>query len=106
MLTAFATTDLDTALVLTVICAVATPLVVVGAAFNNSADDTWRSTRTLWRAGVSLVAFAVWSITIPTSGWNKIDWFAEDPARTAVIVGIAGFAINLIASGVDKRIED
>ena len=51
-------------------------------------------------AALSVVAFAIWSLAIPDSGWHRIDWVVANPGYIAVISAVAGLLFGIIADSV------
>lgn len=78
---------------------------VLLAAFANTSDASWRSKPLLGRAGLATVAFAIWSLTVPNSGWNTINCIAENPVETAAIAGVVGLIFSFVATGIDNRLS-
>jgi hypothetical protein len=76
---------------------------VVLAAFSNTSKSGWLTKQVKLRSALAAVAFAIWSLTIPSSGWNQINWIAENPAPTAAIAGFLGLVFSMFATGADKH---
>lgn len=76
---------------------------VLLAAFSNTSEKGWLTKRVKLRSGLAAIAFVIWSLTIPSSGWNQIDWIAKHPAPTAAIAGLLGLVFSLFATGADKH---
>jgi hypothetical protein len=55
------------------------------------------------RAFLSIPAFAIWSLTVPNSGWDQIDRIAKHPAWVAGFAALGGFLFSLIAELVERR---
>jgi hypothetical protein len=51
---------------------------------------------------LAVVAFLIWSVTVPFSGWQKIDYVRENPEWVTVIAGLAGLVFYLLAEGIEK----
>lgn len=74
--------------------ALAPVLVVLGAL---SLDQAERPTKISLRAGLALGATAIWTLTVPGTGWLEIDAVANNPKTVAVIAGIVGLVYGLLA---------
>jgi hypothetical protein len=48
-------------------------------------------------AGLSSLAFAFWSLTVPESGWHRIQWVATNPGWIVIITAVAGLLFGLLA---------
>jgi hypothetical protein len=82
-----------------VVAAIATPgLVLLGAW---STGEVAR--RDFVKAGLGLMAFIVWSLTVPSSGWQHVTFIAADPGLVTVIAALAGLVFGLIAEGSVRR---
>ena len=46
------------------------------------------------------VAFALWSLVLPGSWWQSIDWIAENAGAVAIVAGICAAAFALLAQGI------
>jgi hypothetical protein len=62
----------------------------------------WRTRKTLVKrdwvlAGMSIVAFAIWSLAVPESGWYRIDWITHNPGWVALLAGAAGMLFGAVA---------
>lgn len=94
----------DLSIALTVLGVIVAGGFVLLAAYSNTTDESWQSKRIKWRAGLASVAFAIWSLTVPNSGWNEINWIAENPGLVAGIAGFLGIAFSFFATGKDNRL--
>lgn len=56
------------------------------------------------KAILALFAFAIWSITIPFSGWQLWDLISQKPGFITVLAGLAGLLFGFFAEGVILRI--
>jgi hypothetical protein len=82
---------------------VAAPVTVLLLAFASGPRGIGGSK--LWvRAILSMPAAAIWSATVPNSGWDEIQWVTQHLALTAGLAGAAGFFFSLIADGIEQRI--
>jgi hypothetical protein len=64
---------------------------------------TWRD---LVAGILAFFGFAIWSTSVPRSGWGGIDWVQQHPTDVAIGAAVAGLVFSLIASGVDRRVPD
>jgi hypothetical protein len=62
---------------------------------------TWQS---LVAGVLALGAFAIWSASVPNSGWWDIDAVAENPRNVAIAAALGGALFGLIASIIDDRV--
>jgi len=76
---------------------------VVLGAFANTSEKGWLTKRVVLRSVLAAVAFAIWSLTVPSSGWNQIEWIKDHPAITAAIAGVLGLCFSMFATGADKH---
>jgi hypothetical protein len=81
------------------IMALATPVIVILSAWASGPLQLGH----LAKAILALGAFAIWSITVPFSGWQRWDAIARDPGFTSIVAGLAGLVFGLIAEGVARR---
>lgn len=77
---------------------------VVLAAWSNTSKAGWLTKRVRGRAVLASFAFLIWSLTVPNSGWNEIEWIAEHPAETTAVAGVLGLVFSLVATGADNRL--
>jgi uncharacterized membrane protein YfcA len=80
-----------------VVMAIATPIVVVLGA--------WATDKLRWftvvRALLALLAFLIWSITVPASGWQEQwSWVRENPVWATVVAGLVGLFYGVIAERI------
>jgi hypothetical protein len=78
-----------------------TPCFVLGAA--------WASGRPIQRqtsvaAALGAVAFVIWSLTVPLSGWQRWRLIAEHKTGVAIGAGIAGILFGQFAEGLTRRV--
>ena len=76
-----------------------TPVVVLLAAF---------ATRGLARfdyvkAVLATLAFAIWSLSVPRSGWHQLDLVAQNPGWVTLASALGGLMFGLFASGIERR---
>lgn len=55
-------------------------------------------------AALSLPAFAIWSLSMPDSGWQRWSLVSEHNVWTAVVAALAGIAFGLFCAGVEVRL--
>jgi|tagenome__1003787_1003787.scaffolds.fasta_scaffold20822687_2 hypothetical protein len=79
-----------------VIMAIATPLIVWLGAWASHKSDS----KTGVRALLALIAFLIWSMTVPDSGWQKISWVAKNSVWVALIAGLIGIFFGIIAERI------
>jgi hypothetical protein len=108
LITLFVGTSADSpgdaaSIILTVLGVIFASGFVVLAAWSSTSDSEWLTKRIKGRAFLAGVAFVIWSLTVPDSGWQEIKWIAEHPAQTAGIAGVFGLIFSLIATGADNR---
>ena len=84
-----------------VVMALVTPLFVVLAAFATGGAVT----RRIWiSAGLGMVAFAIWSMSVPLSGWQRWHLVASNEAGFAIGAAIAGILFGYFAEGIVRRL--
>jgi hypothetical protein len=49
------------------------------------------------RALLTVVAFLIWSLTVPANGWLELDAIAEEPGWVALVAALAGVSFGLVA---------
>jgi hypothetical protein len=58
-------------------------------------------TGAVWvRALLAVVAFLIWSLTVPESGWHELEAVAKNPGWVALIATLAGLFFGLLAERV------
>jgi len=98
-ITFLATDDATPSVLLLVVMIVATPLFVIGAAFATGG----KFTKQVWvSAGLGAVAFAIWSMSVPLSGWQRWPLVANHEAGFAIGAAIAGIFFGYLAEGILK----
>jgi hypothetical protein len=55
------------------------------------------------RAALAIIAFGIWSVTVPFSGWQQWDVIARDSGFVAVLAGLSGIIFGLFADGAVLR---
>lgn len=77
--------------------------VTVGGAFATGAKI---SRRTWTSAVLGAIAFAIWSLSVPLSGWQQWDLVVQNQAAVAIIGATVGILFGLIAEGILRRAPD
>jgi len=85
---------------LLVIGIAAAPVMVVLSAFAKSGKVP---RQTLLPALLAAGAFAIWSVSVPFSGWQRIGVVRENQAGFAVAAAAVAVAFGLLAEGATKR---
>jgi hypothetical protein len=58
-------------------------------------------TSAVWgRALLAVVAFLIWSLTVPRSGWHELEAVAKNPGWVALIATLAGLFFGLLAERI------
>ncbi len=84
-----------------VIVVLLTPALVLGGAWATGKpikSPTWVS------AGLAALAFLIWSLTVPFSGWQRWTLVADNQEGVAICAAIAGILFGLFAEGATRRI--
>ena len=80
---------------------VATPLFTIGSAF-----AVGRVGRRVWVAALlSGVAFAIWSMSVPLSGWQQWDVVATNSRGFAIGAAVIGILFGYVAEGITLRVN-
>lgn len=88
-------------IVFLVIVALLTPILVLGGAWASGKpirSSTWVS------AGLAALAFLIWSLTVPFSGWQRWTLVADNQEGVAICAAIAGILFGLFAEGAMRRV--
>ncbi|GAA0503950.1 hypothetical protein Ade02nite_35210 [Paractinoplanes deccanensis] len=86
---------------LLVVVAVVAPLLVIGGAWATGkplGTPTWVS------AGLALVAFGIWSLTVPFSGWQRWSLISGNQEGVAIGAAVAALLFGLFAEGLVLRV--
>jgi hypothetical protein len=51
-------------------------------------------------AVLAVIAFAIWSLAVPDSGWYDIDWVVDNPGWVAIIAAVAGILFGAAADAM------
>lgn len=82
---------------LVIVMAIATPFIVLLGAWATDKLGWF----TLVRALLAVVAFLIWSITVPSSGWDQEAAIIKDnPVWATVIAGLVGLFYGIIAEKI------
>ena len=58
-------------------------------------------TGAVWaRALLAVVAFLIWSLTVPESGWHELEAVAKNPGWVALIATLAGLFFGVLAERI------
>ena len=58
-------------------------------------------TGAVWgRALLAVVAFLIWSLTVPRSGWHELEAVAKNPGWVALIAAVVGLFFGLLAERI------
>jgi hypothetical protein len=58
-------------------------------------------TGAVWgRALLAVVAFLIWSLTVPANGWLELQAVADEPLWVALIAAVAGLFFGLLAERI------
>jgi hypothetical protein len=86
--------------VLLILGIVFTAVLVILGAFASSGSvpgKTWLA------AGLAAVAFTIWSLSIPSSGWQKWHVVNQNQALVAIVAGVLALLFGLVAQGISKK---
>ena len=77
----------------------ATPVVVILGAFAT------RSVRRFdfVKAVLAVIAFGIWSVSVPRSGWQQFDVVRENPGWVTALSALGGLMFGLLASGMERE---
>ena len=79
---------------------VAALLVLVGSyAATGSIPHT-----TFLPAGLAAGAFAIWSLSVPLSGWQRLDFVHDNQAAVAVVAALLALLFSQFAEGITKQL--
>jgi hypothetical protein len=77
----------------------ATPIIVVLAAFASRAVARFDFVK----AALAAIAFTIWSLSVPRSGWHELELVAQNPGWVTLVSALGGLAFALFASGIERR---
>jgi hypothetical protein len=84
---------------LLVVFLVATPVVVVLGAFAKQDVVGFDFVK----AALATLAFAIWSLSIPRSGWQEWRVVSENPGWVTTVSALGGLMFGLLASGIERK---
>jgi hypothetical protein len=59
--------------------------------------------RTWIPAGLAAVAFCLWTLSVPFSGWQRWSFVGDNQAAVAIVAALLGIFFGFFADGVTKR---
>jgi hypothetical protein len=83
-----------------VVAIILTPLFVLGGWW---ASNTNFSKGVMLKLVLGLVAFVIWSVSVPFSGWQRLDLVSDHQAATAIGAAILGILFGYAAEGAVRR---
>lgn len=84
---------------LLIVFLLATPIVVLLGAYSKRGVVPYDWVNAL----LATFAFAIWSISIPRSGWQAWPLFSSNPGWVTLASALGGLVFGLIASGIELR---
>lgn len=93
----------DPSLVFLIVMAVVTALVGILSAFA-AGVPIGKATST--RIALAVAAFLIWSLTVPSSGWQDLEPVRQNPGLVAVAAGIFGLLFGLLAEGISRKLPE
>jgi len=82
---------------------VVTPLYFIAIAYSKSEQLTFRGT--VVPALLAMGAAAIWSMTVPSSGWQRSVFIKDNSAVVAVIAAFLALLFGRFADGVVRRLN-
>lgn len=55
------------------------------------------------KAFLATIAFGIWSLSIPRSGWQNWDLVSKNPGWVTGISALGGLMFGLLASGIERK---
>jgi hypothetical protein len=95
-----AATNARPSVVLLIVFIVLTPLWVVGSAFGASGSIP---KNILLPAGLATIAFTIWTLSVPFSGWQRWDVVHDHQAGVAIVAAVVAVFFGFLAQGLVKR---
>jgi hypothetical protein len=83
---------------LLVVFFIATPVVVLLGAFAKHKVARFDFAK----AALAMLAFAIWSLSIPRSGWHQWSLVSDNPAWVTIVSVLGGLMFGLLASGIER----
>ncbi len=85
-----------------IVMIVATSLFTLGSAFSTGDPVT----KAVWVSAVLAPgAFAIWSLSVPISGWQNISAIAANKGAVAIGAAVAGVLFGFVAEGITKHLS-
>jgi membrane associated rhomboid family serine protease len=85
--------------VLLVVLVIATPTVVLLAVFAKQDFVAFDFVK----AALATLAFVIWSLSVPRSGWQQWHVVSEHPGWVAAASSLGGLMFGLLASGIERK---
>jgi len=86
--------------VLLIVFIVLSAAFVVGGAFAVSGDVP----RSVFLPAIlAAVAFAIWTLSVPFGGWQRLDVVEDNRAGVAIVAAVTGVLFGFFAEGLTKR---
>jgi hypothetical protein len=79
---------------------IVTPLFVAGSAW---AAEGKVGRKTWFTAGLAMLAFVIWTLTVPFSGWQRLDVVSDNQEWVALIAAVFGVLFGMLGEGFRKR---
>jgi hypothetical protein len=76
------------------------PVIVLGSAY---AANRAITRATAFSAVLALAATAVWSLTVPGSGWNRWSFVSDNPTGVTLVAAVAGLLFGLLADALVRK---
>lgn len=83
--------------------AVALILLLLGAGSKGSTYD-WNY-KLIPRAAIVVLAFGIWSVTVPDSGWQEVEWVDKHPGWTVAIAALLGLVLAAFADRIKPWLD-
>jgi len=77
-----------------------TGVIVILAEFATSGEIPRKN---LLKALLAAIAFSIWSVSVPFSGWQRIDWVGDNQALVALVAAGVALAYCYAAEGISKK---
>jgi hypothetical protein len=61
--------------------------------------------KVLIAAALAAVAFTVWALSVPNSGWQKWDVVANNRAEVGIAAAVTALLFGLLAEGIMRRVH-
>jgi hypothetical protein len=84
-----------------IVMLVVNPLIITGGTF--AAGHSFN--KQFWvKLVLGTIAFAIWTLTVPSSGWQSWKLIADNPTGVTIVAGIIGLLFGFFADGMMKRV--